>query len=258
MRKKIISIFIIVFAIAFAQAQDKPLFELSSPNSSVFDKVGFFTADEKQALENKLNQFSRQTSTQIVVAVTPDLYGYDIDDYATRLLEKWKPGQADKDNGLVILIKPKTSTKGEIAISTGYGMEYLVTDALSKRIIETEVIPEFKKGRFYFGIDKAIDTIISLSEGEYTADSYMEQTEKGSGIGGIIVMIILFIVFGFFGNKRRGGGRSIGGSSLPFWMMMGAMGASNSGGFGGFSSGGGGFGGFGGGMGGGGGASGSW
>ncbi len=255
--KNILSIFIILFAISFAKAQDKPLFEISNPNSLVFDKVGFFTASEKQALEDKLNQYDRQTSTQILVALTPDLFGYDIDDYATRLLEKWKPGQADKDNGLVILIKPKTSTKGEIAISTGYGMEHLVTDALSKRIIETEVLPEFKNGRYYSGIDNAINTIISLSEGEYTADTYMKKTEKGSGIGGIIVMIILFVVFGFFG-RRRGGGRSMGGSSLPFWMMMGAMGSSNSGGYGGFSSGGGGFGGFGGGMGGGGGASGSW
>ena len=254
---KFISIILIFFAISFAKAQEKPLFELSNPNSLVYDDIEFFSAQEKQALENKLNQFSRQTSTQIVVAVTPDLYGYDIDQYATKLLAKWKPGQADKDNGLVILIKPKTNTKGEIAISTGYGMEYLVTDALSRRIIETEVIPEFKKGNFYLGVDKAINTIISLSEGEYTADSYMEKTERGSGIGGIIVMIILFIVFGFFG-RRRGGGRSMGGSSLPFWLMMGAMGSSNSGGYGGFSSGGGGFGGFGGGMGGGGGASGSW
>ncbi len=257
MRKIIISIFIIIFAISSATAQDKPLFEISSPNSLVYDKVGFFTASEKQLLENKLNQYANQTSTQIVVAITPDLFGYDIDDYATRILEKWKPGQADKNNGLVILIKPKNTTKGEIAISTGYGMEHLITDALSKRIIQAEVIPEFKKGNYYLGIHKAINTIISLSEGEYTADNYMKKTEKGSGVAGVIVMIILFIVFGFFG-RRRGGGRSIGGSSLPFWMMMGAMGSSNSGGFGGFSSGGGGFGGFGGGMGGGGGASGSW
>lgn len=257
MIKKILPIFLLFIVISFAKAQDKPLFELSSPNSLVFDKVGFFTADEKQALENKLNQFSKQTSTQIIVAVTPDLYGNDIDDYATRLLEKWKPGQADKNNGLVILIKPKNQTKGEIAISTGYGMEHLVTDALSKRIIEVEVIPEFKQAHFYKGIDKAINTIISLSEGEYTADNYMERTE-GGGYAGIIIMAVLFFVFTFFGNKRRGGGRSMGGSSLPFWMMMGAMGSSNSGGFGGFSSGGGGFGGFGGGMGGGGGASGSW
>jgi len=257
MMNKILSIILIFFAISFAKAQDKPLFEISSPNSLVYDNVQFFSAQEKQALEDKLNQYSRQTSTQIVVAVTPDLYGYDIDDYATRLLEKWKPGQADKNNGLVILIKPKTDTKGEIAISTGYGMEHLITDALSKRIIETEVIPEFKQGNYYLGVDKAINTIISLSEGEYTADSYMERTEKGSVATGVIIMIVIFLFFRFFG-RRRGGGRSMGGSSLPFWMMMGAMGSSNSGGYGGFSSGGGGFGGFGGGMGGGGGASGSW
>ena len=257
MIKKILSILLIVFAVSFANSQDKLLFDISSPNSLVYDKTGFFNAEEIRALENKLNNLNRQTSTQIIVAVTSDLQGYDIDDYAVRLLRAWKPGKAGTDNGLVILIKPKNESKGEIAISTGYGLEHLVTDALSRRIIETEVIPEFKRGNYYTGIEKAINTITALTQGQFTADEYMEHSGgKGSGIAGIIIMIIIFVLMSFFG--RKGGGRSMGGSSLPFWLMMGAMSSSRGSGYGGFSGGSGGFGGFGGGLGGGGGASGSW
>jgi uncharacterized protein len=254
--KKILSIILVLFFVSFANSQDKPLFEQSAPSSLVYDEAELLTSNEKTTLEEKLNNFDRQTSTQIIVVITNDLHNYDVDDYATRLLETWKPGKANKDNGLVILIKTKSDTKGEIAISTGYGIEPFVTDAVARRIIEVEVIPEFKHNNYYTGIDNAINTIISLTQGEFTADKYMNSSKVGSRIPAVIVMVVLFIIFGFFG--RRGGGRSMGGSSLPFWLIMGSMASSRGSGFGGFSGGSGGFGGFGGGMGGGGGASGSW
>lgn len=259
--KNILTI-LILFIVSIANAQNKPLFELPPPNGLVYDNTGFFKPDEKQYLNQKLIEFDSETSVQIVVAVTPSLFGYDIADYATRLLEKWRPGAKGKDNGFVILIKPKTKdSKGEVFISTGYGVEEFVTDAVAKTIVEKEIIPEFKKGHYLQGVDKGINVIMSLTRGEFTGTQYLKKKKKNSNSSPIIPIIIMIIVFiAFFGgrgNKHHNiGGR---GSSLPLWLLlMSSSSGRSSGGFGGFSSGSGGFGGFGGGMGGGGGAGGSW
>ena len=224
----------------------------------VVDVANFLDQATKANLEQKLEDFSNKTSTQIAVVTVPTLNGYDIDDYAVRLLTQWGIGQKGKDNGIVILVKPKTADeKGEVAISVGYGLEGAVPDAVAKRIVEHEIIPEFKKGHYGKGIEKAVNVLIDLTKGEYTADSYMKKTKKDNS-GSVFVLIIfgLFWLLPFFFRGRR---RSIGsgGASSAIWWGLGA------GGFGGSSSGssgfgGGGFGGFGGGMGGGGGASGSW
>jgi uncharacterized protein len=255
------TIILILLAILVSQtsfAQNRPLFELPPPNSLVFDKTGLLTPEEQNYLNQKLINFDNETSVQIVIAVTPKLFGYDIADYATRLLETWKPGDKNKDNGFIILIKPKTkNSKGEIFIATGYGVEQYVTDAISKTIVEKEIIPEFKKGNYLKGIDNGINVIMSLTKGEFTGSQYLKKQKKSSPIIAIIIMIIIFLVFfGGRGNKHHNIGRN---SSLPFWLLlMSSHSGRSSGGFGGFSSGSGGFGGFGGGMGGGGGAGGSW
>ena len=174
-------------------------------------------------------------------------------------MEEWGIGQKGKDNGIVILVKPKTfDSQGQVFISTGYGVEEFVTDALAKQIVDYDIIPQFKEGRFFEGLDKATDTLISLLTGEFTGTQYLEKQKQKDGLGGIVPFLLIFIILPLiFGGRRRH--NSLGGS-LPFWLMLGMMngGRGSSGGFGGFSSGGGSFGGFGGGMGGGGGAGGSW
>jgi len=260
--KKIVVIFLAFLISSFAIAQDKPLFEMKPVQTLVYDNINFFTKQEKQLLEQKLINLDSKTSIQILVAIVPDLMGYDKADYATRLGHKWGVG-GKENNGFIILIKPKTSTsKGEIFIAPGYGVEQYVTDALAKTIVENEVIPEFKRGNYAKGVDNAINTIISLTSGEFTGSQYLKKHKKGaSSIPVGIIVIIVIAIISFLGKGRNNhtgmGGRS---SSLPFWLLMGAsMGGNRSnGGFGGFSSGGGSFGGFGGGGFGGGGAGGSW
>ena len=260
--KRLTIIFLALLISSFAVAQDKALFDEKATQALVYDNSGFFAPQDKQYLEQKLINFDSETSIQILVAVVPDLMGYDKGDYATRLGQSWGVG-GKEDNGFVILIKPKTSSsKGEVFITTGYGVEQYVTDALAKTIIDNEIIPAFKTGNYAQGVDNAINTIISITSGEFTGTQYLKKHKKKSGgfpIGLIIIVIIA--IASFFGKSRNNhsgmGGR---GSSLPFWLLMGASmgGGRSSGGYGGFSSGGGSFGGFGGGGFGGGGAGGSW
>lgn len=254
--KKILFFFIPLFFISFGYSENSEIISKPTDEKLVVDNAGFLDPTIITTLEQKLENFNNETSNQIAIVTVKTLSGYDIDDYAVRLLTQWGLGQKGKDNGIVILIKPKTSDgKGEVAISVGYGLEGVVPDAVSKRIVENEIIPSFEKGQFSQGVDNAVNVLMELTKGEYTADSYMKKTKTKSW-GSILAIIIfgLFWLFPLFARKR---GRSFGGrgaSSAMFW----GLGAGSFGSFSSGSGGGGGFGGFGGGMGGGGGASGSW
>jgi uncharacterized protein len=248
-------------------AQDIP--DPMQPPRLVNDFAGILTSDQVNLLENKLVAFNDSTSTQIAVVIVKSLNGYDKNDYAQRLGQKWGIGQKGKKNGIVVLVKPKyKQEKGEVSIQSGYGLEGVLPDITCKRIIENEMIPSFTQGDYYTGIDKATSTIISITKGEYTADQYNKR-KKSSPYGLLIPLIIMAVVFIMI-RGSRGGTHSVG-KSLPFWttlFLLGSMGRgghsgtwgdfqSGSGGFGG-GGGGGGFGGFGGGGFGGGGAGGSW
>ena len=232
----------------------------------VNDFAKVLTAKQQSALEQKLVRFDSQTSTQIAFVSVKDLEGMPAIDMATRIMEQWGVG-GEKDNGIVIVFKPKTAnSNGQIAITTGYGVEHLVTDALAKQVIEYDCIPYFKQGDVYGGIDNGTNVLMALTKGEYTGTQYLEQrrsASNGSRSGGFFGLVIIIFIISRLSRARRVGGFSSHGSSLPFWLLLGMSGGSRGSGFSDFSSGGGsfgggGFGGFGGGMGGGGGASGSW
>jgi uncharacterized protein len=215
----------------------------ASPGSWVNDYAGVFTPDETSRLEQKLNEFEYRSSTQIFVVTINDNRGIPASMLAPEIGEAWGVGQKGKDNGLLMLVDMQDR---DVFISTGYGLEEYVPDAITKRIVENEIIPNFKNGEYYKGVDAATDVLISLLDGKFTADQYRKQTSSqgGSAIGGVIFMIILFSIL--FRGRRRSSG--IGRSNLPLWLALGMLsGGRHSGSFGNFSSGSGGFGGFGGG-----------
>ncbi len=252
-------LFFLLFTLISLKAQ---IPERPNPPRLVNDFAGILSQPEAEKLENKLVQFARETSTQIVVVTIPDLEGYDKGDYAFRLGEQWGVGQKGNDNGLVILVKPKTGNEqGQIFIATGYGLEGVLPDAtVNGTIIDNEMIPYFQQNNYYGGLESGTNVIMDITRGEYTAEYYNENyADQGGGI--FPVLIIFFFIFVILpilrGRSRR---HYSPGKSLPFWLALGLLsgGRSHSGSFGNFSSGGGGFGGFGGGSFGGGGAGGSW
>jgi uncharacterized protein len=250
-----LSAFLLIFFIA-VKASSQQLPEPMVPLRLVNDFTGFLSEDQQIALNNKLLDFNNQTSTQIYVVTYDELQDYPIEEFADKLAEKWGIGQKGKDNGIIILISPKNHQHG-ITIQTGYGLEGAVPDALAKRVIEKVIIPDFKQGNYYAGLDSATNVLMALTRGEFTADNYMKKGSGGGQVPGavFVIIIILFILFSkIFGNRRRTIGRR--GSILP-WLLLGA-GTHSGSGWGNFSSGGGSFGGgggFGGGFGGGGGGS---
>lgn len=237
-------------------------------HTSVYDQAGLLTSYEANALQQKLINYADSTSTQIVVASIKTINGENISLFATNWAHSWGIGQEDKDNGVFILI---AKDDRKMAIQTGYGVEHLLTDNLSKRIITNIITPEFKRGNFYAGLDRGTSAIIQILNGEYqeTRD-FSNQGDKVPLFFIILVFIILLIVLSNI--KRRGGGKKrrrfrdddTARSILEAIILSkSGRGGFGGGGFGG-SSGGGSFGGgsFGGGFGGGGfgggGASGGW
>jgi uncharacterized protein len=244
---------------SFAQDTDIP--ERPSPPRLVNDFAGFLNQDQSMQLEQKLVAYDDSTSVQIAIVVVKSLNGYEVNDMATRIGNKWGIGQKDKNNGILILVQPKTQEeRGQVAIITGYGSESTVPDIICKRIIDNEIIPSFKNGQFYEGLDKATATIYSLLRGEFTPKQYLDKKKgKKSGFPVAIIIIIIIVIIASLKKGSSNNQHMSSGGNLPFWMLLGMMGSGNHrGSFGDFNSGGGGFGGFGGGSFGGGGASGSW
>ena len=225
-----------------------------NPPRLVNDYTGTLTAHQVNVLEHKLVAYNDSTSTQILVLLVDDLQGYSVEQYATEIGHSWGVGQQGKNNGAVILVKPKKgSERGQVNINTGYGIEEYVTDATAKRIIEKEMIPAFMEDDYYTGIDNAINVIMSLCSGKFTQDEYTNEESVPTWVT-ILFIILLFIILHKISNNK--GQSYSGGGHRTVWIPMGGFGG---GGYsGGGSFGGGGFGGFGGGGFGGGGASGSW
>ncbi len=262
-RITIITILLVILMQGFAQEiPDRP-----KKQRLVNDFANFLQPNERQQLESKLVQFARQTSTQIAIVTVSDLKGYDPADYAVRLAHKWGIGQKGKDNGLLILVKPKNpDSRGQVHIATGYGLEGAVPDALAKRIVENEIIPNFKQGQYYAGLNAATNTIMKLTKGEYTAEQYMKKAkqEESKPFPFFAIILLGVITFSVFGKSNKARRKSVG-HGIPFWLALTMLGGSSGrmrGSYNDFSSGsgsfGGGLGGFGGGGFGGGGAGGSW
>jgi uncharacterized protein len=265
-RYSIITIFLVLFLSGTGTliAQDLP--DKQNPPRLVNDFAGLLNSQEMNALEQKLVAFNDSTSTQIAIVIVRSLGGSDKSEYASRLGDKWGVGQKGKNNGILILLKPKTmESSGEVFIATGYGAEGAVPDLICSDIVNNEMLPSFRQNDYYAGLDRATNTIMSLIRGEFTADQYSKGHSR-SGLAkkapfGALIIIIIFIIMMISSGKNNH--NNISRSGLPFWILLGMMnsGRGSGGSWGGFSGGGGGgggFGGFGGGGFGGGGAGGSW
>ncbi len=264
--KKNIAFFIAILVVQVAFGQftipDKPKLQ-----TSVYDYANLLSASQKSTLEQKLISYSDSTSTQIVIATVETIKGEDIGILTPKWAHQWGIGQAKEDNGVFILLANK---ERKIWISPGYGVEHKLTAGITGTIVRTIIIPEFKQGDFYAGLDKGTYAVFEVLNGTYKNNA-PAKSESGGFPSFIIIIIIIFILLIIFSKKNRGGGnggrgfrdKSTAADILTAIILSRAgRGGFGSGGFGGGSSGGFGGGGFGGGFGGGGfsggGAGGNW
>lgn len=260
MKKHLLYFCLFVFSIAFSQAfgqYPQPIQPARFLNN--FSSEPILSPEEQAAIEARLDQFEQETSNEITIVIVDDINGDEPWHYATEIGEAWKVGKADKDNGLVFLIKPTKANGGrQVYLAPGRGLEAVITDLVCQDIIAQEVLPEFKHGKYAQGINQALDVLFALAKGEYNEKTYRENAQNNKLQSGIIGLVIILVVVFLLIKKGGGGGTTFGGRSRgPGFFYFG--GGGYGGGFGGgSSSGGGGFGGFGGGSFGGGGSGGSW
>lgn len=248
-------------------SQDIP--SLPDPPRLVNDYTGTLTSGETAMLERKLVAFNDTTSNQITIVMVNSFNGMDKAEFADRIGEQWKVGQKEFDNGIVILVKPKRGNqKGEVWIAVGYGLEPVIPDATANRVIDYEMIPEFRQNNYYGALDRGTDVLMGLAAGEFSSDEYAKNTGASPFASLIPLIFIIFVIAWILIARSRS--YSVG-KDTPFWtaILLGSLlsgRGSHSGSYGNFrggggfggGGGGGGFGGFGGGSFGGGGAGGSW
>jgi uncharacterized protein len=246
----------LVAAIRAATSIEEPL--PPKPDRYVTDRAGVLPANRAEALNQKLEQFERDTSNQILVWIDRKIpENFTLEDFTVRAAQKWKAGQAKTDNGAVLFV---FIDDRKLRIEVGYGLEGVLPDITANRIIQNEIVPRFRSGDYPGGIEAGVDAMITATKGEYKGTGSTVAERSGNLIRdalpllGFLILIVfpilwlvlIFIVFPIFGRRRW---RTFAGSG---WMDGASWGGggSSSGGGGGFGGGGGGFGG--------GGASGGW
>ena len=256
-----------VFAFAGAAFGAAPKFPALT--GRVVDNAHMLSAATAQKLDGELADLEARTGHQVVVATVPDLQGHEIEDYGYQLGRAWQLGRKGVNDGAILLVAP---SEHKVRIEVGYGLEPVLTDALTSVILQEKVLPQFKQGRMEQGVVDGAEAIIAqvgLPEDQakanvaQAAERPIAQVRDNGGVRPHIpVFIIILIVFWVISGLLRAGGRRGGMGGLwwlPFLFMGGGRGGGWGGGGGGGWSGGGG-GGFSGGGGsfGGGGSSGSW
>ena len=226
------------------------------PASWVNDYAGVLSGVEKHVLNTQLSDLQQRSANQIFIALFSRLpENTYLEDFTVKLYEKWRPGLAEQDNGILIAAFIQDR---QIRIEVGYGLEDVVTDAQAGMIIRDVIAPEFKNSNYYGGLEAALKILIPAVEGKYKLPIPEQNQEEGIPfhymIIGFFLLVLLMRIFRGprstgYGTRRRGGG-------LAGPIIFGGFGGGRSGG-GSFGGGGGFSGGFGG-MSGGGGASGSW
>lgn len=210
------------------------------------DRVGVLPVDVRRDLEARLAAYENKTGHQLAVLVVRSLEGDPIEDFSMRVVEAWKLGRKDRDDGMLLLIAVDDR---KLRIEVGYGLEGDLPDALAGRIIREVIVPAFRQGNLAQGITRAVEAMMAATggEGEPLPPQRVQRRRQSEGLSPYLLLLVVLLLF--VGGGRRGGGALVAG----VLMGMGGRGGRSGGGFGGgggFRGGGGGFGG--------GGASGSW
>jgi uncharacterized protein len=264
--------------------------EVPALRGRVNDYAGMISPSAAARIEELSQSLEASDSTQVVVLTVPTLQGEDLEQFSIRVAETWGIGQKKEDNGVILLVAQKEHA---VRIEVGYGLEGRLTDLLSGRIIDYEIVPRFKAGNFDEGFVAGVQAIVEAVRGEYVAKAQPAPATRKSSSFSFVPFLFLFMILSAIGSRRRFLGATAGAVLAPLVALLalplapilallfipggflaglllprifpmtggrrgGRGGFSSFGGFGGgFSSGGGGFSGGGGGFGGGG-ASGHW
>ena len=195
----------------FALAEDRPIPPLTG---RVVDETQTLTAEQKRALEAKLQEFEQSKGSQIAVLITSTTFPEPIESFSIRVADNWKIGRKSANDGILIVV---ANSDRVMRLEVGYGLEGAIPDATARRLIDEVFIPGFGEGKFYEGLSAGIDRLIKVIDGEPLPAVSQSNAGKGNPRS-IESYFVLFIVatLAFGGMLRRLLGR------LPAALVVGA------------------------------------
>lgn len=183
--KRVIFVLLSLFIAQQAWALSVP----DKPHGYVNDYAGLLSDPVRSRLEETLRSFDVQTSNQLTVAIFKSLEGESLEDFSIHLAEKWKPGTAKHDNGVILLIFAEDH---KVRIEVGYGLEGALPDAIASRIIQEKITPAFRAQDFDRGVSDAVEAIIAATKGEYKPSPTANTDDWVQKHAGVLLMLLIF------------------------------------------------------------------
>ncbi len=209
------------FLLSAQSAGSQDLQPVPSLKEQVTDNENLLSETERSALERKLTDFEQKKGSQIAILIIGTTLPETIEQYSIRVTDQWKLGRQNVDDGVLILVAVNDHT---IRIEVGYGLEGAIPDAIAKRIIEQIMKPAFRAGKFYQGINQAVDALISLINGEPLPEArkYATTGQENYIIGPALIFIfplyIIFLaIFNHYIRKKLG---KLPGSAIVFLIIL--------------------------------------
>ncbi|MDB5921519.1 MAG: hypothetical protein JWN13_455 [Betaproteobacteria bacterium] len=220
------------FAAAFIFFALAALAQIAVPKltSRVTDLTGTLTQEQRTALEQRLAAFEQRKGSQIAVLLVPTTQPETIEQFGIRVGEQWKVGRKGVDDGAILVGAMKDRA---VRVEVGYGLEGVLPDAVAKRIVEEYIVPRFKQGDYYGGIDAAVTRMMAVIEGEPLPPPRAANPPQSVGGGGFEGLLIIgfMLVFVVGGIIRAMFGRFLGSGVIGAiggfagWLMLGSIAA---------------------------------
>ena len=185
------------------QAQD--VREIPEITTFVTDETGTLSQNQQAQLSNKIQEFQNRKGSQILVVLVESTGLEPIEDYSIRLAEATRAGREGVDDGVILLV---AKSDRKVRIEVGYGLEGAIPDVTANRIINEIIVPQFRNGDFYGGINAAVDALIHIIDGEPLPEPVRSENSEGVGFNGLFFIIfIIYIIIGPILRKVLGKGK---------------------------------------------------
>ena len=228
-RRGLAIVVLLWLAAAWAPAFAQALAEVPRLISPVTDLTGTLTPDQSSALDAKLRAFEQAQGSQVAVLIVPTTQPEEIEQYSIRVVDQWQIGRKKVDDGVLLLV---ALGDRRVRIEVGYGLEGALPDATANRIIQQDILPSFKRGDYYGGINTGVDRIMRVIEGEPLPEP--EISPPAAGVPGLFTLLPFLFIFAIVGGSifrrmfgRVGGALATGGIvGCLTWLLISLLGVS--------------------------------
>jgi uncharacterized protein len=228
-RRPLVTGLLALLVSAFQPASAQELAAVPALTAPVTDLTGTLTPDQAAALDAKLRAFAQARGSQVAVLIVPSTQPEEIEQYSIRVVERWQLGRKKIDDGVLVLV---ARDDRRVRIEVGYGLEGALPDATANRIITQDIVPSFKRGDYYGGINTGVDRIMRVIEGEPLPEP--ELSPPAAGVPGLYSLLPILFIFVLVGGSflrrlfgRVGGALATGGVvGLLTWLLVTVLGLS--------------------------------